>query len=204
MSFSQRYFATLYDSIHGLVEGRIADYRRRTAGRATGDVLEIGGGSGANLRYYPDDARITMAEPNPHMVTRLQRRASKLGREVVVVPDRGEELSFADGSFDSVVTTLTLCMVDDLPKVLSEARRVLRTDGAFYYYEHVVSESAWVRRLQRAANPAWRFATTGCNLDRDTVSMVRAAGFASVEVERFTFSVGLPITLPNVIGVARV
>ena len=202
VSLSDRPFAAFYDLLDSMVEERVKPYRRETAGRAWGDVLEIGGGTGANLPYYGRDVRLTVAEPNPHMTRRLRRRAERLGRTIVVVPDAGESLRFKDGSFDCVVTTLVLCMVDDLERVVLEARRVIRPGGTFLFYEHVVSERPTMRGWQRRLNPAWRFVTTGCNLDRDIAGTIRAAGFESVELSSFDLSVGLPVTIPNIVGFA--
>ncbi len=204
MSLSGRLFAAFYDVLNSVVEGRVQPYRRETAGKAWGDVLEIGGGTGANIPYYAPDVRLTMAEPNPHMTKRLNRRAKKLGRAVEVVPDVGEKLPFDDASFDCVVTTLVLCMVDDLERVVSEARRVIRPGGSFLFYEHVVSSNGAMRRWQRWMNPAWRFATTGCNLDRDIAGAIKAVGFRRVELTSFDLSVGLPVTIPNIVGAAEV
>ena len=185
------------------VEGRVVPYRRRTAGLASGDVLEIGGGTGANLPYYPQDANITFVEPDRHMVKRLCRTVAKQGRDVAVVRQVGESLPFADASFDAVVTTLVLCMVSDADAVVREARRVLKPGGAFLFYEHVVSPRPRGEWCQRKLNPLWRWATTGCNLDRDLTASIRSAGFASVELESFDLSVGLPVTIPNIVGIAR-
>ena len=71
-------------------------------------MLEIGAGTGANLAYYRADTRLTAIEPNPHMARRLRRRAIRLGREIDIVPGRGEELPFDEASFDCVVSTLVL------------------------------------------------------------------------------------------------
>jgi SAM-dependent methyltransferase len=202
MSLSQWAFAASYDVLNVAVEWRIARYRRATAGVATGDVLEIGGGSGANLRYFPGDTRLTFLEPNPHMVRRLRRKAARLGREITVVPGLGEQVPFGDATFDTVLTTLVLCTVIDLDSVVSEARRVLRPGGRFIFYEHVVAASAAGKALQAGLNPAWKFLTTGCHLDRDIVTAVDAAGFAEIEIERFNIRFGTPIALPNVIGTA--
>ena len=202
MSLSQRLFAAWYDILNSGVEGRLTPFREQTAGRARGEVLEIGGGTGANLRFYPPDVRLTVAEPNPHMAKRLRRRAGEQGRDVTVVSDQGERLPFPDASFDTVVTTLVLCMVSDLDRVVAEARRVIRPGGAFLFYEHVVAGSRHTRALQGFLNPAWRFLTTGCNLDRDIAGAIRGAGFTSVEVEEFHFSVGLVVKLPNIVGAA--
>ena len=202
MSLSQRVFAAWYDALNSGVEGRVKPFRERTAGRAWGDVLEVGGGTGANLRYYPAGVRLTVAEPNPHMVKRLRRRAGEQGREVAVVSDVGEALPFPDASFDTVVTTLVLCMVSDLDGVVREVRRVVRPGGAFLFYEHVLARTRRMRALQDALNPVWRFMTTGCNLNRDIAGTIRGAGFRKVEVEDFQFSVGPVVTLPNIVGVA--
>ena len=202
MSVVDWLFAASYDLLNLGVEGRLQGYRERTAGRATGDVLEIGGGTGANLPYYPAGARLTVVEPNPHMVRRLERRAARSGRQVTVLPDAGERLPFRDGSFDSVVTTLVLCMVRDLDQVVSEARRVLRPGGVFYFYEHVVADRGWRRSLQNGLNPAWRFLTTGCNLNRDIAAAIGDGGFRHLEIEPFELAFGGPLSLPNIVGSA--
>ena len=204
MSVSQYLFAAFYDLLNVGVEGRLASYREATAGQARGDVLEIGGGTGANLSFYPNDVRLTVVEPNPHMASRFERSAARLGRQVTMVPGAGENLPFADDSFDSVVTTLVLCTVDDLHRVVSEAKRVLKPGGTLYFYEHVASEGRLRRWWEDRLNPTWRFCTTGCNLNRDTEGAIRSVGFSSVELRAFELSVGLLITLPNIVGVARV
>ncbi len=198
-----RLFAAWYDLLNAAVEGRVIPFRRLTAGVSEGSVLEIGGGTGANVAHYPASTRVTMLEPNPHMARRLQRGADKLGRPVTVVPGVGESVPFADCSFDTVVTTLVLCMVSDMSQVVREARRVLRPGGRFLFYEHVASLDPWTHGWQTRLNPCWRFVTTGCNLDRDIASEVQSAGFAAVELRRFSLSVGGPLKLPNIVGVAR-
>lgn len=170
---------------------------------AYGDVLEIGGGTGANLPYYPPDASVTMLEPDPHMIARLKRQAERSGRRIDIVRQSGECLPFADGVFDCVVSTLVLCMTADARKVASEARRALKPGGAFLFYEHVLSPRARGRWWQHRLNPMWRCITTGCNLNRDIAADIRSAGFSSVEIEAFDLSVGLPVTIPNIVGVAK-
>lgn len=203
MTLSKRLFAAWYDLLNSTVEGRVIPYRKKTAGLTWGDVLEIGGGTGANLPFYPPDVRLTVVEPDPHMVKRLKRRAARLGRSVTIVSDVGENLPFPDASFDSVVTTLVLCMVDDVEKVVREARRILRPGGAFFFYEHVVSQKPRGKQWQDKLNPVWKFLTTGCNLNRDIQGAIRAAGFSNVEISSFDLSVGVPVTIPNIVGVAR-
>ena len=202
MSLSEWAFAASYDLLNTGVEGRLRAYREQTAGRAQGRVLEIGGGTGANLAYYPPSVSLTVVEPNPHMRRRLRRRAARLDRQVVLVSEVGERLPFPDESFDSVVTTLVLCMVEDLDQVVQETRRVLRPGGVFYFYEHVVAEGPWLRRLQDRLNPAWRFLTTGCNLNRDIAGAIGAAGFRQVDIRSFDLRFAWLPAIPNIVGSA--
>ena len=204
MAISKWLFATWYDLLNSGVEGRVVPYRKRTAGNAWGDVLEIGGGTGANLPYYPESANITFIEPDTHMVRKLRRNIVRHKRSAAIVQQGGESLPFADASFDTVVTTLVLCMVSDADAVVREARRVLRPGGAFLFYEHVVSPRRRGRWWQHRLNPAWKCLTTGCNLDRDLTASIQNAGFTSVELEAFDLSVRLPVTIPNIVGIAIV
>ena len=179
-------------------------YRKRTAGCVWGDVLEIGAGTGANLPYYPADARVTFLDPDRHMVRRLRRKTSRQGRNAVIVQQFGESLPFSDASFDTAVTTLVLCMVRDPDAVVREVRRVLRPGGAFFFFEHVVSPRSRGRWLQNKLNPVWKCLTTGCNLNRDLTGSIQGAGFSDVEIEAFELSVSPPVKLPNIVGIARV
>ena len=199
---SKRLFAAWYDLLNSGVEGRVVPYRKRTAGLATGNVLEIGGGTGANLPYYPRTSNITFVEPDHHMVRRLRRNIAKQECDATIVQQVGESLPFADASFDAVVTTLVLCMVHDADAVIREARRVLKPGGAFLFYEHVLSPRSHGRWWQHKLNPMWKCLTTGCNLNRDITTSIRSAGFRSIELEAFDLSVGLPVTIPNIVGAA--
>lgn len=199
---SKRIFAAWYDLLNAGVENRVIPYRRLTAGLADGQVLEIGGGTGANLEFYPSGADLTFVEPNPHMAHRLQRNADKRGMSVSVIPGLGENLPFEDATFDTAVTTLVLCMVSDVERVVAEVRRVLKPGGRFLFYEHVVSSHRHIRTCQGLLNPIWRFATSGCNLNRDISGEIERAGFSNVETRRFSLSVGVPVTIPNIVGVA--
>lgn len=198
----KRMFAAWYDLLNAGVEGRVSPYRRLTAGRAGGSVLEIGGGTGANLGFYPPGADLTFVEPNPHMSRRLQRNAEGRGIAISIVPGFGEHLPFDDATFDTAVTTLVLCMVSDVGRVVAEVRRVLKPGGRFLFYEHVASSHWRIRAWQGLMNPIWRFVTTGCNLDRNISDEIEGAGFSKVEFRRFSLSVGLPVTIPNIVGVA--
>ena len=194
----------VYEPLNRWLEPKLAAYRKETAGKATGDVLEIGGGTGLNLPFYSPDVNLTVVEPNPHMATRIRKKAMKMGREVRIVSDMGESLSIQDSSFDSVVSTLVLCCVRDLHSVVHEARRVLKPGGAFYFYEHVLASGRWKRRFQNWLTPPWKLVAGGCRLNRDIASTIRSVGFSRVEIKAFDDPVGVPLTTPSIIGVAYV
>jgi SAM-dependent methyltransferase len=202
LNIRQRGFAAMYDRLSAPAEPALAPYRQETAGRATGDVLEIGGGTGANLPFYRQDARLTVLEPNPYMAKRLQRKANELGREVTIVTELDKGLPFRDASFDSVVSTLVLCSVPDQVEEVREIQRVLRPDGAFYFFEHVAASEEWRRRFQDWFNGPWRFLAGGCNINRDIGTAIQSAGFSRVELRHFDMPVSSPLNRPSIVGAA--
>jgi ubiquinone/menaquinone biosynthesis C-methylase UbiE len=175
--YSERIFPWLLD--RSLGHPRIEARRAALVGQAQGEVLEIGFGSGATLPFY-DPAKVsqlTVVEPSEGMNRRAAARLAASPVPVRSVPGAGERLPFADASFDTVITCLTLCSVDDVPQVLAEIRRVLRPGGRFLFLEHVLSENPGRQRWQHRLTPLQRVIGVGCNLDRDTATLVRTAGF---------------------------
>ena len=176
--YSERIFPWVLDKALG--HPRIEARRAALVGQATGAVLEIGFGSGATLPFY-DPAKVTsltVVEPSEGMNRRAAARLAASPVPVTSVPGAGERLPFGDAAFDTVITCLTLCSVSDVPQVLAEIRRVLKPGGQFLFLEHVLSEDAGIRRWQQRLNPVQKVMGVGCNLNRDSAAMVRAAGFA--------------------------
>lgn len=178
MADSHPVFAALYDPVMGLVErAGMAERRRRLVAEATGRVLEIGAGTGLNLRHYRDVDEVVAAEPDAAMRRRLVARAGDAAVPVEVVDVPAESTGLPDASFDTVVCTLVLCTVGDPAASLAEIRRVLKPAGKLLFLEHVRSPG-WKGRVQAAATPAWAAtAGAGCHLDRRTLDAIRQAGF---------------------------
>ncbi len=178
-------FAALYDGLGAAAErGWMGRRRSRLLAGASGTVLEIGGGTGANLPHYRDVARVVVAEPDPHMRLRLRRKLGRARVPVEVSEAGAEALPFADGSFDAVVSTLVLCSVGDQGDALAEVRRVLRPGGRLLFIEHVRGEDS-IARVQDRVLPVWRRLFAGCHPNRDTLGSIRAAGFEVGTLERF-------------------
>jgi ubiquinone/menaquinone biosynthesis C-methylase UbiE len=146
-----------------------------------GDVLEVGVGTGANLPYYPPDARLTAIDISPKMLSRAVKKAREVGREAdLCVMDVGN-MAFPDEAFDFVVSTLVFCSVEDPSQGLREVRRVLKRDGEFRLLEHVRSERPLLGPMMDLLNPLTRF--IGDNINRRTVEDLEAAGFELLSVE---------------------
>src|SRR6266496_6550302 len=130
-----------------------AGAREWVCAQATGEVLEIGIGTGRNLSHYRDDVRLTGVELSPAMLELARARARELGRQVDLRVGDAQALEFPDESFDTVVSTLTLCTIPDDRVAVAEVRRVLRPDGRFLLLEHVRSRLLPVRLAQRMLDP---------------------------------------------------
>ncbi len=177
----QRLFAWFYARTEGRVRRQTADLRARLVGDIEGDILEIGCGTGPNFEYYPAGARVIATDYSEHMLPRARSAADAAAAAIELKQADAGALPFDDASFDAAVSTLVLCSVPDQQQALAENRRVLRSGGALRLFEHVRSDRRWVAGLQRVVNPAWGLLCDGCQLNRDTASAVKAAGF---EVER--------------------
>jgi ubiquinone/menaquinone biosynthesis C-methylase UbiE len=178
--------------------------RREALSPAAGRILEIGFGTGINLGYYPEGTqRVVGVDSNPGVAPMARRRATAHGIEVEHHQLSAEQLSFDTASFDTVVSTFTLCSIPDVQRALAEVRRVLRPGGEFIFLEHGLSPEPAVARWQRRINPAWKVVGDGCHLDRDTTGEVRRSGLELQQVRNFY----LPKTLKFVgymyLGVAR-
>ena len=197
-----RLFAALYERMSRAAERAEGPHREELCGGAAGRVLEVGSGNGMNFAHYRSAERVAALEPDPHMLRRSVGRARAAAVSVAVVRGVGERLPFPDGSFDSVVISLTLCSVSDLPGTLAECRRVLRPAGALRFYEHVRSTSERIARWQDRVERPWGVVAAGCHPNRDTLAALRDAGF-SVSYRRFDAPFPVGRFMPHVLGEAR-
>lgn len=160
--------------------------REEALGAAHGEVLEIGFGTGLNLPHYPGRVhRIVGVDSNPGVLRRARRRAAASGIEVEHHGLSAERLPFPDASFDTVVSTFTMCSIPDLPRALAEVRRVLKPGGELLFLEHGLAPEPAVAAWQRRLKPLWMKVGDGCHLDRDATAEVRRAGFAVERVRNF-------------------
>ena len=170
----------------GLDRPHVARHRRELLVHAGGSILEIGFGTGLNLPCYPAHVRkVTTVDPNVGMYRRAHRRIKQAGVEVDRRLLGGERLPFEDGTFDCVVSTFTLCSIEDVRQALAEVYRVLKPDGKFLFLEHGLSPEPKVQKWQRRLNWLEMRLADGCRLDRDMRALVSAQSFASVQMDEF-------------------
>ncbi|MHB8526769.1 MAG: class I SAM-dependent methyltransferase [Candidatus Acidiferrales bacterium] len=197
----KKIFAWTLHKFNGGYEREIAARKRELLGGLTGTVVEIGPGTGPNLRYYAKMVRWIGMEPNPYMRKYLEREAERIGMAAELRDGAAEAIACADNSADAVVSTLVLCSVSDLRAALAEILRVLKPGGGFVFIEHVAAAPGTrLRRWQRRLRPWFHFFADGCNPDRETWRAIESAGFADVHLEHFEGP--MPIVRPHIAGVA--
>lgn len=186
----------IYDRMAPKFDKRLALFERLlwpggrswACSHARGDTLEIAIGTGLNLPYYAEDVRLTGIELSPRMLEIAELRAAELGREVDLRIGDAQDLDFPDSSFDTVVSTLSLCSIPDDGAAVREAKRVLRPGGRFVALEHVRSPVFLVRAIQRVLDPIERRLEAD-NLLREPLDQLVATGFEIESLQRSRWGV---------------
>jgi len=202
-SLIQKLFAFMTAKGEPMVNDYYRDRKHDMFSSLSGFVLEIGPGTGANLPFYPAGVQWIGIEPNPAMHRYLAEKIDSLDISAKLELGGAERLPMDDASVDTVISTLVLCSVSDVDSVLSEIQRVLKPGGSFLFVEHVAAEvGTGLRTAQNILQPAWTFFADGCHPNRETGTLLKQAGFASVEYESWRDSLGAAVTSPMIAGVA--
>jgi len=162
---------------------QVTRYREKTIPAAKGRVLEIGAGSGLNLRFYgPQVQHLYALDPSARLLQMAKRRQPAAGFSVEYLETSAEEMPLDSRSIDTVVSTWTLCSVPDAARALREARRVLKPGGLLLFTEHGYAPDPGVQAWQRRLDPLWTRMAGGCHLDRKIDRLIHEAGFDIVEL----------------------
>ncbi|MEX0621335.1 MAG: class I SAM-dependent methyltransferase [Solirubrobacterales bacterium] len=182
----------------------LSERRDRLLEAATGEVLEIGAGTGLNLAHYPGGlSRLVLTEPEEHKAALLLKKAANLDLEAEFVRASAEALPFEDDSFDTIVATLVFCTVGEPEQGIAELRRVLRPGGSWLFIEHIRSDRPAIGRLQDRIRRPWASIADGCQCNRRTIEMIEAGGF-NVELKSVADKALMPpVARPIVTGIAR-
>ncbi len=202
MSIYGRVFAAGYDKfMAGTENAGLRAHREALLANVGGRVVEIGGGTGANLPLYGSTVEdLVVTEPEEPMARRLEQKLGSCKVPVRVVRASAESLPFPDGSFDVAISSLVLCTVGNPAQALKEIRRVLKPSGRLVFLEHVRSDNARLARWQDRLNGIQNRIGHGCNCNRDTLSSIRAAGFTIAELEHDQLPKAPPFIRPLIMG----
>jgi ubiquinone/menaquinone biosynthesis C-methylase UbiE len=207
MPRSHPVFARVYEKVAEIAERRGgAEHRERLLAGLSGQVIEVGAGSGANFAHYPPTvSEVIAVEPERYLRERAQRAAAQAPVSVSVVDGGADHLPGEAESFDAGVAALVLCTVPDQQRALAELFRVIRPGGELRFYEHIVADRKWEARYQRFADATfWPHVAGGCHLARDTRTGIEQAGFVIETCDRFPFSPAPFIPPdPHILGMAR-
>jgi ubiquinone/menaquinone biosynthesis C-methylase UbiE len=182
--YSRLIFPSLIDRV--MSGESFANYRRVVLADAIGSVLEIGFGTGLNLAYYPVDRvnKITTVDVNAGMNKLAQQRVAASKIEVDYRVLDGENLPMDDSTFDTVVSTWTLCSIKDIYRSISEIYRVLKPNGKFLFIEHGLSNEPDIQTWQHRLTPIQKIIGDGCHLDRQIRSLI-SQQFDKLDIQEF-------------------
>lgn len=177
--------------------------RARTCEGLTGDIVEIGFGSGLNIPFYPETVTSVAAVEPADLGWKL---AAKRLEQATIPIERsgldGQKLPFPDDSFDAALSTWTMCTIPDIDAALGELRRVLKPGGTVHFIEHGLAPDERIARWQHRLEPMQKRVFGGCHLTRSAVDLLTNAGFTISEVDHF-YEKGAPKPLgADSLGVA--
>lgn len=168
------------------------EIRARVCAGLTGEVLELGFGSGPNLPHLPPAVTaLTVVEPSDVGWALSARRRESSPVPVHRAGLDGQRLPFPDASFDSVLSTWTLCTIPDAATALREVHRVLRPGGQLRFVEHGAAPDAGVLRWQHRLDPLQRRVAAGCHLSRPVDVLLAQAGLPPQQLDRY-YAAGEP------------
>lgn len=205
MSF---FTARIYDRfMANLEEACLTEWRSELLQPLSGEVLEIGAGTGVNIHLYPNTLRrLVLSEPDKAMRGQLERKLLPEQHAFIeVTGDAAEQLSMKTESFDYVVIMLVGCSVGDPIEAFMEVKRVLKPGGKLVFMEHVAAEIGTSRRRwQNLVTPFWRKIAGNCHLNRNTEQALIDAGFSFIEIKRESMRKAASIVRPTIRGYASV
>ncbi len=182
---------------------QMAKIRAQIVPQVSGDIIEVGFGSGLNLDHLAPDVRsVTAVDPSEGLRWLAAPRIEAARAQVIHMQTTAEALPCESNSFDAALCTWSLCTIPDPIAALEELRRVLKQDGMLAFIEHGASPEAGIRRWQDRINPIWNKIGGGCNLNRVPDAMIRESGFEIRHLDA-GYIPGPKIATYTVRGVAR-
>ncbi|MBO0324112.1 class I SAM-dependent methyltransferase [Muricauda sp. CAU 1633] len=195
--------AWVFRALNGYMDYLFGKSKRELFKNHPNTVVEIGPGSGANMRYLKKNTKLIAIEPNVHMHKNLKISAQKYGIDLEIKTLAGEALDLPDNSYDFVISTLVLCTVKNPVQCVNQIKRILKPSGKFVFIEHVkAQENSLLAFIQNVMHRPWHWFFEGCHTNRDTKALLEMSGFSSLKVQAYkSYSPFIPI-IPQIRGTA--
>lgn len=193
----------MFKMLSGYMDSLFGKSKRELFNNHSQTVVEIGPGSGANMRYMRKGTKLIAIEPNIHMHKNLKISAKKYGINLEIKTIVGEAIDLPDNSCDFVISTLVLCTVEDPVECINQIKRILKPSGKFVFIEHVkAKENSVLSFIQNLVHKPWHWFFEGCHTNRNTKALLEMSGFSSLEIETYKlYSPFIPI-VPQIRGIA--
>ncbi|THE10415.1 class I SAM-dependent methyltransferase [Bacillus timonensis] len=161
--------------------------RRKLLQSATGDILELSVGAGMSFQFYPKSSRITAVDFSPNMINRAKLVAADQGRQVDFRLGNVEEIALPEKTYDTVISTLSLCSYPHPEKVLKRMASWCKEDGKILLFEHGISTNTFVAWIQHKTN-SFYFKKVGCHTNRDILKLVQESPLSIVKSEHYVLN----------------
>lgn len=180
-SYYSTFFAFMYDSLMKNIESQVlARRRKRLLASLSGNILEVGNGTGVNFTFYGPKAHVLAIEPSLAMLRQSEERHAydKAQSNIQVLhAGIGDHFPIPNGGFSCVVCTLVLCSIAELEPAIETIKAVLQKNGKLVLLEHIESRNIIVRNIQHLLAPFWKKLAEGCHLNRNTAATLAKMGF---------------------------
>ena len=163
----------------------VTSQRKQLMSKARGKILDVACGTGPNFPFFPAISEITAIDLSPRMLEVAQQKANELNLSVQVQVMDAQKLEYPDGSFDTVISTLSTCTFPDPIQALQEMKRVCRSEGLILLLEHGHSSMSWLANYQDRHVVQHYQQNAGCRWNQDPLDLVRSAGLKILSSKRF-------------------
>jgi ubiquinone/menaquinone biosynthesis C-methylase UbiE len=181
-----QWFPKWYNRLmYPLEKGSFKQIRNDLINKASGQVLELGAGTGINFPLYKNVTCVTAIEPNPFMIEQSIINQKKAVVPIRIIQSNAENLPFENDSFDTVIATLVFCTIPNVEDALNEMHRICKPNGKILLFEHVKMEQPILAKMQIYLTPFWKKICDGCCLDRETVGVLESKGFKIIKLNKF-------------------
>jgi len=88
------------------------------------------------LNYYKNFNNLILLDNNIDLL----KKSKSINRCTLLLAS-SDYLPFKKSSFDSIVTSLVICSVNDVGKTFDELNRVLKPKGKYFFWEHTIIDN---------------------------------------------------------------